>query len=138
MPIDHRLEEIVREIVLGSPYGRLLGARLVALAPDHATTELPFRSEIVTLGETIHGGAIATLADITAVAAVWSNADAERHQRGATISLSLTYLAAANACTLTARAQVLRRGREIVACEVQISNDEEKEIARAMVSYKIG
>jgi uncharacterized protein (TIGR00369 family) len=138
MSIAPRLQEIVQDVILGSPYNQLLGTRLVALAPDCATTELPFRPEIVTVGETVHGGAIAALADITAVAAVWSNADAERHQRGATVSLSLAYLAAASASTLTAKAQVLRRGREIIACEVEITDGEGKGIARALVSYKIG
>ncbi len=67
-------------------------------------------------------GAIAALIDIAATAAAWSRADLARAPRGTTVSLTVTYLAAARASDLTATARVVQRGRSLLTCDVAVAD----------------
>jgi uncharacterized protein (TIGR00369 family) len=131
-------QAIIEEIIAASPFARLLGIRLGGFAPDQAKIELPFRTEMATVGQVIHGGAIASLVDIAAAAAAWSNADPEAKRRGVTIGFSINYLAAASGTDLVATARVIRRGRQIVVCDVTASDPAGEPVAKALVTYKIG
>ncbi len=90
-----------------------------------------------TAAEVVHGGAIASLIDSAGVMAVWSNVD-PRVTRGATIDLTVHYLAAAEGVDLTAEAQVIRRGRSVVFVDVQVTSPAGERIAKGMVTYKLG
>jgi acyl-coenzyme A thioesterase PaaI-like protein len=59
--------EVMRQFLPASPYVGHLGMRLLDMQPDTATLALPFSDAIVTIGTTVHGGAIAS-ASGTAVA----------------------------------------------------------------------
>jgi acyl-coenzyme A thioesterase PaaI-like protein len=56
----------------------------------------------------VHGGAIATLADLTAMAAAWCGAHAPESLRGVTVSMVLDYLAPARATDPIGEGRVLR------------------------------
>ena len=63
--------DIVREFLKVSPFVGHLGIGLVSLEPDHAELTLPFSEPLITIGDTVHGGAISTLVDTAAMAASW-------------------------------------------------------------------
>jgi uncharacterized protein (TIGR00369 family) len=46
------------------------------LRDDEVRLRLPWDPSNVTVGDTVHGGAIATLADLTVMAAAWCGAEA--------------------------------------------------------------
>ena len=131
-------EEIVRAVIVGAPYGQLLGVVPEAIDPDRVSVRLPFRSEVTTVGDVVHGGAISALIDITATAAVWAGADLEQHRRGATVGITVTYLAPAHGQDLIATAEVIRRGRSLCVCDVEVAGADGERVARALVTYKIG
>jgi acyl-coenzyme A thioesterase PaaI-like protein len=79
------LEPILRDAIVGSPLGRLLGMELADAADDRVRVRLPFRPEVTTVGELVHGGAIGALVDVTATAAAWTRAELARGPRGTTI-----------------------------------------------------
>jgi acyl-coenzyme A thioesterase PaaI-like protein len=56
----------------------------------------------------VHGGAIATLADLTVMAAAWCGAHAPESLRGVTVSMVLDYLAPARATDPIGEGRVLR------------------------------
>jgi len=131
-------EEVVRGMIVGSPLATLLGIVAETIERDRVRLRLPYRTEVTTIADTIHGGAIAALIDVAATAGVWSGADLSQSARGTTIGFSLNFLAAGRGEDLLATAQVIQRGRSICVCEVQVEGADGKAVARALVTYKIG
>lgn len=119
------------------PFQRLLGFRLDRVAPEFCRIRLPFKAELRTAGDVVHGGVIATLIDSAGVIAAWSQADPSA-TRGATADLSVSYLSAAHAVDLIAEARVLRRGRSLVFIEVDVTASTGERIAKGLVTYKLG
>jgi uncharacterized protein (TIGR00369 family) len=119
------------------PFSSLVGLAIEEVRPDFCRMRLPFRAELRTSGTVIHGGAIATLIDTAAVVAVWSDADPIA-TRGATASMTVNYLAAAQSVDLIAEAQVIRRGRSVVFADVDVFSPTEERIAKGLVTYKLG
>ena len=131
-------EDVVRGMIVGSPLATLLGIVAETIERDRVRLRLPYRTEVTTIADTIHGGAIAALIDVAATAGVWSGADLSQSARGTTIGFSLNFLAAGRGEDLLATAQVIQRGRSICVCEVQVEGADGKAVARALVTYKIG
>jgi uncharacterized protein (TIGR00369 family) len=119
------------------PFFTLLGLQIVAVRPDFCRMRLPFRSELRTAGEVVHGGVIASLIDSAGVVAVWSNVPPDI-TRGATASMTVHYLAAAEAVDLIAEAQVIRRGRSIAFVDIEVRAPTGEQIARGSLVYKLG
>ena len=84
----------------------------------------------------MHGGAIASLIDSAGVVAVWSNVPPEI-TRGATASMTVNYLAAAEGVDLTAEARIVRRGRSVVFVEVDVSSPDGEPVAKGTLVYKL-
>ena len=99
---------------------------------------LPFRPEVTTVADVVHGGAISSLIDVAATAAAWTGADPTRGARGTTIGLSVSFLAAGRGQDLIATAEVIRRGGTICAVDVGVAGADATLVARALVSYKLG
>ena len=131
-------ESIVRDVIVGSPLGSLLGVRLVSCEPDRVQVLLPFRREVTTIGDVVHGGAISGLVDTAATAAAWSGADLAQEGRGTTIGFTVSFLAAARGQDLVATGRVIQRGRTICVCEVDVDGADGTRVARALVTYKLG
>lgn len=128
---------LMRSVVATSPYAVLLGISVVELSDGHAVLALPFREELVTVGRTVHGGALASLLDTAAMAAAWCGAAEPARLQGSTISLSVSYLAPAQGADVLAEAHVSRRGRSVVHVDVEARADASP-VARALVTYKLG
>src|SRR5262245_14481944 len=131
------LESILREHIAASPLARLLGMRVERVEEDVVAVRLPFRGEVTTVGDLIHGGAISALVDVAATAAAWSKVDLDRNPRGTTIGLSLNFLAGARGVDIVATARVIQRGRAIVVAEVQVEEPSGRAVARALVTYRL-
>jgi uncharacterized protein (TIGR00369 family) len=129
-------DDVVRTAIVASPLGALLGAHAMEVAPDRVRVALPYRREITTVGDLVHGGAISALIDVAATAAFWTGADLTRNPRGTTIGFTVNFLAPARAQDLVAEARVVRRGRSVSVGEV-IVTAAGSEVARAMVTYKL-
>ncbi len=110
--------EIIRQFLPTSPYVGHLGIQLTDMQPDVATLTLPFADSLITIGTTIHGGAIASLIDTAAMVAAWSDASVPDNLRGTTVSLS--------------------RGRSLVYLDVEVHGISGNSIARGLVTYKLG
>jgi uncharacterized protein (TIGR00369 family) len=130
--------QIMQQFVPASPFVAHVGIELVALEPDQAELRLPFTEHVITIGKTVHGGAISALIDTAAMAAAWAGAEVPENMRGTTVGLTVQFLAAANETDLTARARVLRRGRSLVNVEVDVVDATDTPVAKGLVVYKIG
>ena len=103
-----------------SPFVTKLGVVSDRLEDGQVRLRLPWDPSNTTLGDMVHGGAIATLADLTVMAAAWCGATVPDNMRGVTVSMALEYLAPARATELIGVGRVLRRGRSLVNCEAEI------------------
>jgi uncharacterized protein (TIGR00369 family) len=130
--------DIIRQFLPISPYVGHLGIQLTDMRPDEATLRLPFSDSLITIGTTVHGGAIASLIDTAAMVAAWSDDSVPDSMRGTTVSLTVTYLAPAEHEDIQATARVLKRGRSLVYIDVDVQSVSRKSIARGLVTYKLG
>lgn len=130
--------DVIREFLPGSPFVGHVGIELVDISDGHAELALAFRDEVVTVGRVVHGGAIATLVDTAAMTAAWAGAEVPDSLRGATVALSLTYLAPADGQDVVATARVVRRGRRLVHVQVDVHSDDGTHVAVALVTYQLG
>ena len=69
------------------------------MGDDEAVLVLPFRPELATMGDVVHGGAISTLIDTAGMAAAWADDIEPETLAGSTIGLTVDFLAAARGAT---------------------------------------
>ena len=130
--------EIMRAFIPASPFAKELGIELVALGDDRAELRLPWSPRLATMGDVVHGGAIAALLDTAGMAAAWSDDFEPEKTAGATVSMTVNYTAAAIASDLAAEARVVRRGRSLCFCEVQVSDAEGTVVAHGSMVHRYG
>jgi uncharacterized protein (TIGR00369 family) len=130
--------DAVRSVVFESPLSRLLSLEEDTIERDRVRIRLPFRDEVTTVSDIVHGGALSALADTAATGAAWSGAELSSNPRGATIALTINFLAAARGEDLVADARVIQRGKTITVCAVSIEDGKGKRVASALVTYKLG
>jgi uncharacterized protein (TIGR00369 family) len=99
---------------------------------------LPFAPSLPTLGDVVHGGAISALADTAATVVAWAGVDDPGEARGATVALTVEFLAPARGRDLTAAARVLRRGRTLCFSEVDVTEPDGRLVAKALATYRLG
>ena len=124
--------------IYASPFNKHLGLRIVRLEKDRAEILMPFSSALSTLADVVHGGAISTLADTAATVVAWCGVDEPSEFRGATVALTVEFMAAARGKDLTATARVMRRGRAICFAEVDVTEPDGNLVAKALATYKLG
>jgi uncharacterized protein (TIGR00369 family) len=130
--------EVIQEFIPASPLVGHLGMRLEAIEDGRAELVLPFRPELATMDDIVHGGAIASLIDTAGMAATWSD-DAEPDSlAGSTVSLNVNYVAAARGQDLTATAVVAKRGRSMVFSEVRVTEPDGRLVATGSVVQRLG
>jgi uncharacterized protein (TIGR00369 family) len=130
--------DFIRQFFPTSPYVAHLGMQLTSIQPGEARLSLPFSDALVTTGTIVHGGAIASLIDTAAMVAAWSEGELPAKARGTTVNLTVAYLAAAEKEDLHAIARVLRRGRSLVYIDVEVKGASGNDVAKGLVTYKLG
>jgi len=130
--------EIIRAFIPASPFARELGIELVDLRSDHAELRLPWAPRLATIGDVVHGGAIAALLDTAGMAAAWSDDVEPEKTAGATVSMNVSFTAAAVASDLTAHADVVRRGRSLCFCEVRVTDAAGAVVAHGSMVHRYG
>ncbi len=83
----------------------------------------------------VQGGLIATLADYALYRAVKTRLDPG--QTSVTVELKLNFIAPAKDGTLTATARVVSAGRRIIVADVDVTDAQQKLIARGLSTYLI-
>jgi uncharacterized protein (TIGR00369 family) len=87
--------EVITQFLQHSPFVLHLGMGLESIEADRARLAMPYRDELATIGDVVHGGALSALVDTAAMAASWSARDASGPLRGTTVGLSINFVAAA-------------------------------------------
>ena len=130
--------EIIRAFIPASPFAKQLGIELTDLRLDHAELRLPWSPRLATVGDVVHGGAIAALLDTAGMAAAWSDDTEPEKTAGSTVSMNVSYAAAAVASDLVASADVVRRGRSLCFCEVKVTDADGNVVAHGSMVHRYG
>src|SRR3954447_14417900 len=112
--------EVMAQFLPQSPFVTKLGIVPEVLDGPEVRLRMPWDPTNVTLGDMVHGGAIAALADVTVMAAAWAGVEAATSLRGVTTSMAIQFLAPARATELIGVGRVLRRGKTLVNCDVDV------------------
>lgn len=129
---------MIQQFVPNSPLVRHLGMRLEAIEDGRAELVLPFRPELATIDNVVHGGAIASLIDTAGMAATWSDDSEPESLTGSTVTLNVNYVSAARGQDLTATATVVKRGRNLVFSDVRVSEPDGRVVATGSVVQRLG
>jgi uncharacterized protein (TIGR00369 family) len=130
--------EIIQQFIPSSPLVRHLGLRLESIGDDEATLVLPFRPELATMDDVVHGGAIASLIDTAGMASCWAADEEPESLAGSTVTMNVNYVAAARGKDLAAHAVVVRRGRSLVFSEVKVTEPDGRLVATGSVVQRLG
>ena len=130
--------ERIGKVVSMTPFMRHLGMELVEADEGYAKLKLRFQKENTTLGDALHGGALASLIDTTGAMAAWTTAEiATPRYFGSTVGVNVNYLSGAIGEDVFAEGRVLKRGKEIIYSDVRVFNPAGKLLAQGTVVYRI-
>jgi uncharacterized protein (TIGR00369 family) len=116
------------------PVNRKLGFRLIERNQDGAVVEMSAADEFLQETGVIHGGIITALADTAAVYCLLPHLDSGSSMTGIELNISFLCPAIAGAAPLTARGSVVRSGRRIGVCTVDVRQGE-RHIAHGTFTY---
>lgn len=129
-------EEIRQGTDRWPPLHRLMGIEMVRLTP---TTVLSMELSDDVRGQvrgTVHGGILATFADIASAVALWNSFDVDS-EAPVTTDLHVRYYRQPKAGPLTAEASVVHRGRRFLGTECVVTDAEERVLARTTATYMV-
>ncbi len=124
----------INAILARIPFVRTLGMRCEILG-DEMTTILPFQDKLignVTI-RALHGGAIASFLELTAMLQVYLVSDLPRPPKP--INLTIDYLRQGHAKDLYARAVVLKLGRRMASVRAEAWQENRAEPVSAIVAH---
>jgi len=114
-----------------------MGITIVAITEDSAEATMELSAETAGSGPgTVHGGMLATFADVTAALALTRSLNNEELIQ-VTTDMHIRYFRQPKRGPLTARATVVHRGRLILSAECVICDAEGRDLARATATYML-
>jgi 1,4-dihydroxy-2-naphthoyl-CoA hydrolase len=118
-----------------NPFHQYMGLTIAEVSPDLARLRLSITPTTPTgIGGSVNGGVLASMVDMAAVAAVFSQSMPGSSPAG-TADLSITYLRQAHGQYLDAIATVVKRGRQLCTVSVDIVNEQGRLCCRGQVLY---
>lgn len=116
-------------------FHKYLGMELAEYRDGYAKVELTRTDTTPTgIGGSVNGGVLATLVDMTAVTSVLAGLQEGEHPAG-TADIQITYLRQTKGETVTCEAHVLKRGKQLAAVDVNVTDDTGRICCTARVLY---
>jgi uncharacterized protein (TIGR00369 family) len=126
------------KVIEMTPFMKHLGMEFIEGSEGYARLKLRYQDENSTMGQALHGGAIASLIDTTGAMAAWTTAEiATPKYFGSTVGVNVNYLSGAIGEDIFAEGRILKRGKEIIYSDVKVTNGEGKLLAQGTVVYRI-
>jgi uncharacterized protein (TIGR00369 family) len=129
------LNDWIRSWVEESPFGNALGVRAESIDAESARLTLAFREDNSNGDKALHGGVAASMIGL-ASQAVARAALGEDSGPWHTVAIQVGYLAAALGESITSRARLLRRGKELAYTEVVVTSESGREVARGLTTVR--
>ena len=118
-PKDHAFEIRVRESFVRQKVMGLIGAALTRVEPGRVEIELPFRDDLTQQHGFFHAGIVGTIADSAGGYAAYSLMPAGSSVLSVEYKINL--LAPADGERLLAGGQVVRAGRTLTVCDLEVA-----------------
>jgi len=118
-----------------SPFHTWVGVEIVDAVPGQVTVGIDATSEHRNLQGLIHGGLLATLADIAMGLSVRTSVEPGR--RHVTIEMSVRFLRPGTPGPIRASGRTLRVGRQIAFAEAEVTDDAGRVLAKAVGTYSV-
>ncbi len=121
----------------GNPFLDHIGVLLEERSPGYARYRIPVVEEVRGgVAGSLHGGAVCTLVDIAAIGAVATMLRPDERMAG-TAEINVSFLRPAIGETVYAEARLLKKGRTLAVCDVDVTNDAGKLVAKGRVNYAL-
>ena len=130
-------DEHTRRFQSGNPYHALIGVELVERGEGAARIRLPVTEKVRGgVAGSVHGGVISSLVDIACIQAIATTVKRGEQMAG-TAELNVSYLRPALGTAIFARAHLLKKGRTLAVVDVEITNEDDKLLAKGRVTYAL-
>lgn len=130
------------------PYHAALGIGVEELTAERVRLRIPYQESNANPGKALHGGVYASAIDVAG--ALLARAASARDGTGdggtgpsgddglerRTLDLTVSYLAAAIGCDVVVEGRLLRRGKELAYVEVAVRDDQDRDVARGLVTHR--
>jgi uncharacterized protein (TIGR00369 family) len=128
--MDTTLKRVMEDFV---PFNRFLGIRVEEAESGHVRLLLPFREEFIgdPSRRALHGGVLATMADVAGGMAVWLELPDTTRGRVSTIDLRMDYLRPGRTETVAAEAHVVRQGNRVGVADVRLFHPDAPDVTIA-------
>lgn len=135
---ESRRSDINSLLRQGAPLHAFLNLRFDELGPGWAVMSAPLGSEALSGNGNLHGGVVATLIDVTSGAAAARSDGFDRTQHSmVTADLHVRYLRTPRGDKVSARAEVVHVGRQLIVLECTVTDNEGRQIAAADLGMMI-
>ncbi|MCC7236988.1 MAG: PaaI family thioesterase [Bryobacterales bacterium] len=116
-------------------FNQFLGIEVRERHDDGMTIRVALRPELMNIAGVVHGGVTATMADAAAGMGLIHLLGGRRTVT--TTELKINYLLPVTGAWLEARARYVRRGRTLAVSQVELTDDQSRMVAIALVTYMI-
>ena len=130
--MDDGLTTMIRESM---PFAALLGFEGVESGPDAVVLRGRWAPEYCTAAGVLHGGYLMTLADCAAATLAFLNLPAGAAT--ASIEAKTNFLAAVREGSVTARAEVVHKGRATIVLQVDIHDEAGRLVTRTLQTQAV-
>jgi len=127
--------EQMRKVSNSCPYYRLLGMEVTEIKEGESKIQMPFKEGLTHPYGTMHGGAIASLADSSVAMALISLV--EPKDRIATIEFKINFFVPVSKGRLEADAKIIHKGSKTAVGDVEVKNEKGRLVARVIATYSI-
>ena len=115
------------------PYYTLLNMKILEVKDGYARLTMKLEEKHLQFLKTVHGGAIASLADSAAAWATVGSAGLETIPL--TVEMKINFLAPVESGLLVAEARIVHKGKTISLSDVEVKDNEGRMIAKSLVTY---
>lgn len=124
--------EALRQLGNSAPVAQALGMVIQTVEPGRAVVVLPYQRHILQAHGRVHGGLFGLLADTAGYFAAASVQPGD----GVTIEYKLNLLEGVKDQGLIAEARVVKTGRSISLCDVEVFSDDGVLVGKALATYR--
>jgi len=117
-----------------NPFGELIGLSFSQLENGHSRCALQVTDKLLNPNRVLHGGVIYSLADTGMAGAL--HMDLNENESCATVEISIVYLAAVTAGTITCDTRLVKRSKRIAILQSEVENDG-RLVAKALGTYSV-
>jgi uncharacterized protein (TIGR00369 family) len=119
------------------PLHHRMAMRIEHRESTHAITTMELTDDVRGQGPgTLHGGAMATLADATSALALWGTYESGV-EIPVTTDMHIRYYGQPRSSPVRAESRVVHRGRRLLSVECSITDADDRQLARATATYMV-